>query len=148
MATTEPEVPLPDDIEPEAPEIEEPEPDVPLPDEIEPEVPEEVPEPDVPLPDEIETQAPEANPIAGPTDTQSPDINVEDSTRMPLEDAQKIFLPIIIIFTVIAMALAVGYFIKAGKTKVAMKWMIIFIVIALVIFLIAMLVFYGVYGQL
>lgn len=67
---------------------------------------------------------------------------------MPLDDAQKIFLPIIIIFTVIAMALAIGYFIKAGKTAVAKKWMIIFIVVALVIFLIAMLVFYGVYGQL
>merc|ERR1712099_65247 len=118
MGTTEPEVPLPDDIEPEAPETEVPEPDVPLPDQIEPEVP--------------VTEAPK--PIVGTVDTQSPDINVEDSTRMPLEDAQKIFLPIIIIFTVIAMALAVGYFIKAGKTKVAMKWMIIFIVIALVIF--------------
>ena len=56
-----------------------------------------------------------------------PDIDIEDSTRMPLEDAQKIFLPIVIVFTVIAIALAIGYFIKVGKTAAAKKYMIIFI---------------------
>ena len=66
-------------------------------------------------------------PAASIADTDIPNIDVEDSTRMPLEDAQKIFLPIIIIFTVIAIALAIGYFIKAGKTAVAQKHMIIFI---------------------
>ena len=64
-------------------------------------------------------------PIAANTET--PNIGGDDSTRMPLEDAQKIFLPIVIIFTVIAIALAIGYFIKAGKTAMAKKWMIIFI---------------------
>merc|ERR1712176_933164 len=88
------------------------------------------------------------NPPASVANTDMPNIDVEDSTRMPLEDAQKIFLPIIIVFTVIAIALAIGYFIKAGKTALAQKYMIIFIAVALVIFLIAMLVFYGVYGQL
>ena len=67
------------------------------------------------------------NTPASIADTESPNIDTEDSTRMPLEDAQKIFLPIVIIFTVIAIALAIGYFIKAGKTAMAKKWMIIFI---------------------
>ena len=72
-------------------------------------------------PSSVETNAPAVS-----INTDGPDIG-EDATRMPLEDAQKIFLPIIIIFTVIAIALAIGYFISSGKSAVAKKWMIIFI---------------------
>merc|ERR1712113_690137 len=118
---------------------------------------EEIVEPGVPSEGEIIDTA---QPIAGDTNdndgsvvvvgnTESPNIDSsEDAKRMPFEEAQKIFVPIIVIFTAIAIALAVGYIIKAGKTPQAIKYGCIFIAVALIIFLIAFLVFYGVYGKL
>jgi uncharacterized membrane protein YwzB len=67
---------------------------------------------------------------------------------MNVEDAQVIFLPIVCIITAIIIALAIGYFFKAGKTKQAGIYMGVFIAVALLLFLAAMLIFYGVYGKL
>jgi len=104
--------------------------------------------------DVIDPVVPSAVPIvdsssSGVVNTNAPVIvDDNDGGRMPFEEAQRIFVPIIVIFTAIAIALSVGYIIKAGKTPQAIKYGCIFIAVALVIFLIAFLVFYGVYGKL
>ena len=61
-------------------------------------------------------------------DTETPNIGASDEDgKMPFEDAQKIFVPIIVIFTVVSIALAIGFIIKAGKTASAIKYGGIFI---------------------
>ena len=102
-------------------------------------------EPEMPSPGDIEDTASEDNqdseisgvnqdntnqgvPIANNVNTETPNIGASDEDgKMPFEDAQKIFVPIIVIFTVVSIALAIGFIIKAGKTASAIKYGGIFI---------------------
>ena len=61
-------------------------------------------------------------------DTETPNIGASDEDeKMPFEDTPKIFVPIIFIFTVVSIALAIGFIIEAGKTASAIKYEDIFI---------------------
>ena len=87
--------------------------------------------------DDVDTEAPVVLPdnntqggvpIVGTVSTEIPSLGgSDDGGKMNFDDAQKIFVPIVVIFTVIAIALAIGYIIKAGKTPQAIKFGVIFI---------------------